>query len=230
MKRKKISETIDNINPKYVNEATTYTGDAKKKAHRTGWMKWGAIAACFALVAVLGIGIFQSGLFGGGEQIATLDNGNTIKFIKTDSSVGQLDIAFQIETRNLKDNEIKMLFNDLPVTAYAIFNAEDNNILGIEGEVDGMKLIVSGPDVSLVDAVIDGEENASDVVGVSVNAGYFVSGKTAIYYATFKLGESTVYIEYAGAKDESENVKNEIADTIQKLIALRELNLNQISK
>ena len=64
----------------------------------------------------------------------------------------------------------------------------------------------------------------------SVNAGYFVSGKTAIYYATFKLGESTVYIEYAGAKDESENVKNEIADTIQKLIALRELNLNQISK
>ena len=60
------------------------------------------------------------------------------------------------------------------------------------------------------DTVIDGEENASDVDGVSVNAGYFVSGKTAIYYATFKLGESTVYIEHAGAKDESENVKNEI--------------------
>ena len=123
-----------------------------------------------------------------------------------------------------------MLFNDLPVTAYAIFNAEDNNILGIEGEVDGMKMIVSGPDVSLVDAVIDGEENASDVDGVSVNAGYFVSGKTAIYYATFKLEKSTVYIEYAGAKDESVNVKNEISSMIQKLIALRELNLNQISK
>lgn len=230
MKRKKISETIDNINPKYVSEATKYAEDAKKKVHRTGWMKWGAIAACFALVAVLGIGIFQSGLFGGGEQIATLDNGNIINFIKTDSAVGQLDIAFQIETRDLKENEIKMLFNDLPVTAYAIFNAENHNILGIEGTVDGMKLIVSGPDVSLVDTVIDGEENASDIDGVSVNAGYFVSGKNAIYYATFKLGESTVYIEHAGAKDESVNVKNEISSMIQNLVALEELNLSQISK
>ena len=230
MKRKNISETIDNINPKYVNEATTYTGDAKKNIYRTGWMKWGTIAACFALVAVLGIGILQSGLFGGGEQIATLDNGDAINFIKTDSAVGQLDIAFQIATRDLKENEIKTLFNDLPVTAYAIFNAEDNSILGIEGKLDGMKLIVSVPDVSLVDTVIDGEETASDVDGVSVNAGYFVSGKNAIYYATFRLGESTVYIEHAGAKDESENVKNEISSMIQKLVALEEINLDLITK
>lgn len=229
MRKNKISETIGNINQKYVNEATAYTGDAKV-VHRKEWMKWGAIAACFMLIAVLSIGIFQSRLFGGGEQIATLDNGNKINFIKSDSVIGQLDIAFQIETRSLTENEIKTMFNELPVTAYAIFNAEDGSVLGLQGEIDDMKLIVSVPDVLLSDAVIEGEEHASDVDGISVNAGYFISGKTVIYYATFELGESTVYIENAGTEEERETVKNDISAMIQELVSLGEVNLNQLSK
>ncbi|MBE6638347.1 MAG: hypothetical protein E7616_02685 [Ruminococcaceae bacterium] len=225
MTTKKFSNALGNIGENYIDEAVNYT--AKRKSNAC--MKWGAVAACFALVAVLGIGVFQSGLFGG-QQIATLDNGNTITFIKTDSTVGQLDIAFQIETRDLTENEIKILFNDLPVNAYALFNAEDNSILGLEGMVDGMKLIVSVPGVSLVDAVIDGKENASEVNGVTVNAGYFVSEKTSIYYATLKLGESTIYIEHAGAKDKRENIKNEISAMIQKLIVIGEIDLSQLSK
>lgn len=229
MKRKKISETIENINSKYINEAIAYIGE-EKAVHRNGWMKWGAIAACFALVAVLSIGIFQSGLFSNGEQIVTLDNGSKINFIKSDSAIGQLDIAFQIEARSLTENEIKTMFNELPVTAYAIFNAEDGGILGLDGEIDNMKLIVSVPDVLLNDTVIEGEEHASNVDGVSVNAGYFISGKTVIYYANFDLGENTVYIENAGAKEKNETVKNEISAMIQKLVALGEIDLTQISK
>lgn len=230
MRKNKISEAIGNINQKYVNEATTYTGEAKKVIRRTGWMKWGAIAACFALVAVfIGIGILKKGL-SDGEQIAILDNGNKINFIKLDSAMGQTDIAFQIETRELTESELKALFNELPVTAYAIFNAEDGSILGLSGEIDDMKLIVSAPDILINDTVLEGEENSSDVDGVSVNAGYFISGKTIIYYAAFELRESMVYIEHAGAKDESETIKNEISVMIQKLVALKEVNLNQISK
>lgn len=230
MRNKSISETISNINPKYINEATTYNTDEKKIVYHTQWVKFGTVAACLALVVALSIMI----IFGGAEQVANLDNGDTIKFIKTEQGLGESDIAFWIETRDLNENEIKMLFGDLPVNAYALFNVENGSILGIEGEVNGMRLVVSGMDVSLVDAVIDGEENTSNVDGVSVNAGYFIDdtsrGKNIIYYATFSLGESIVYVVHAGTKDKSEKVKNEIADMILKLIKLREINLNQISK
>lgn len=229
MRKNRISETIGNINQKYVNEANAYTGEAKV-VRRPAWIKWGAIAACFALVAVLGIGVFQGGLFGSGEQIATLDNGTKISFSKSESEIGNLDIAFQIETRDLTENEIKALFNGLPVSAHAVFNAEDQSIIGLEGQIDDMKLIVSAPDMMIKDTVIEGEETISNVDGVAVNAGYFISGKTVIYYATFELDESTVYIENAGLKDESEKVKTEIASAIQNIIALEQIDLSSITK
>lgn len=53
MKRKKISETIENINPKYIDEATEYTGAVKSNSKKV-WYKWVAAAACFALVLAIG--------------------------------------------------------------------------------------------------------------------------------------------------------------------------------
>ncbi len=230
MRRDKISEAIGNIDRKFVNEAAAYTCEVKA-ARRPIWVKWGAVAACFALVAILGIGIFQSGLFGR-DSVATLDNGDTISFVKSNSASRQFntDIAFEISTRNLTEEEISNLFGDLPVTAYALFNADDNSVIGIEGEYDGMKLTVSDPDISLNDTVIEGQEQISDVDGVSVNAGYFINSKNVIYYANFKLGENTAYIEHAGKKNESEAVKNEISSAIQKLINNGEIELDTISK
>lgn len=229
MRKNKISEAMGNINQKYVNEATAYTGEAKT-ARRPVWMKWGAVAACFALVAAIGFGLFQSGLFGGNEQIGTLDNGSKINFVKSDGGVAQFDIAFEISTRDLTEDEIASLFGDLPVTGYALFNNENDSILGIEGKYDDMKLLVSAPGVSISDLVIDGEETASDVDGVSVNAGYFTSGKTVIYYAAFELGENTFYIENAGKKDESETAISEITLAIQNLIELDQIDLMNIKK
>lgn len=228
MKKKNISEAIGNINQKYINEAVIYAGELKALRHNK-WTKWRAIAACFAIVAVLGVGIFQ-GVFSSRKQIATLDNGNTISFVKSGSGIGQLDISVQIETRDLTVSESKALFNEIPVKAYAVFNSENGSVIGLEGEVSDVKLIVSVPDIMLKDTVIEGEENVSNVNGVSVNAGYFINDKNAIYYATFKLGENTVYVEHAGAKEESEKIKNEISTVIQNLTVLGEIDLAQISK
>ncbi len=229
MRKNRISETIGNIDQKYVNEATAYTSEANA-VHHPGWMKWGALAACLALVAVIGFGAFRSGLFGGNEQIVTLDNGSKINFVKLDGGVAQFDIAFEISTRDLTEDEISNLFGDLSVTGYALFNNEDDSILGIEGKYDDMKLLVSASGANINDLVVEGEEKASDVDGVSVNAGYFTSGKTVIFYATFKIGDSTIYIENAGKEDESETVRNDIADAIQKIIALENINLSSITK
>ena len=49
MRKNRISETIGNINQKYVNEATAYTGEVKV-VRRPVWMKWGAVAACLCLI------------------------------------------------------------------------------------------------------------------------------------------------------------------------------------
>lgn len=231
MRRNKISEAIGNIDQKYVNEATAYTGEIKT-AHRPIWAKRGAIAACFALIAVLGIGVFQSGLFGESDNIAALDNGDTINFVKSDSATGHLniDIALEISTRDLTEDEIANLFGDLPVIAYAVFKAENNSVIGVEGKYGDMKLIISAPDITLNDTIVDGEDRVSEVDGVSVNAGYFINNKNVIYYATFKLGENTVYLEHAGEKDESEVVKSEISSAIQDLIENGVIEIETIIK
>lgn len=68
-----------------------------------------------------------------------------------------------------------------------------------------------------------------------MNAGYFITDKNTkgeisiIYYAGFKLGQYEVYVEHAGAKEESENVLNEISSAIQELISLESIDFSRIS-
>lgn len=227
MKKERITETIGNINETYVNEAAAYT-ETKQTVRRLNWVRWAAMAASLCLVIAAAFAV--PGLFGGSDQIATLGNGNEIKFVKTDGTAAQFDIAFQISTKDLIGDEITKLFSDLPVTGYVLFNEEDGSILGIEGQYGDMKLLISAPGININDTVVDGAEQASDVDGVSVIAGYFTSGKTVIYYASFALGDSTVYIENAGAKSEQETVKRDIVSAIQNLIALEQIDLTSIVK
>ena len=49
MIRKKISEVIDNIDEKYVNEAVCYEGKIKSTKKVT-WYKWGVMVACFVML------------------------------------------------------------------------------------------------------------------------------------------------------------------------------------
>lgn len=84
--------------------------------------------------------------------------------------------------------------------------------------------------------IIDGNTITSSVDGVDINAGYFVTKsnsqgvKTVIYYATFDMGENTIYVEYSGVENESETVKNNLADTILKLIENGAFDLSQIQE
>lgn len=73
------------------------------------------------------------------------------------------------------------------------------------------------------DAVIDGNNNSTEVNSVTVTAGYFITDpnnkevRTAIYYVSFNL-EKTFYAENGGSENECEAVCNELAVTIQDLI------------
>ena len=57
MRKNKISEVIGKIDPKYVEEATAYTGETNI-IRRNGWRKRGAMAACFAVMVLIGVLVF----------------------------------------------------------------------------------------------------------------------------------------------------------------------------
>ena len=237
MNSKKFSEAMSELDSKYVDEALNYKKNAKKPV----WAKWGAIAACFVMVAVLGVGAFQSGLFGNKIDIATLDNGNEIIFVKSGTAVSSIDIDGTITTRQLTEAETASLFPNLTVTAHAVFRVDDiasdsnKELIGFEGNIGNAKMVISTTDIPLLDTEIVGIEEISTVNGTSVIAGYFVTDRNSvgeqniIYYATFKLGDSTVYVENAGAKTESESVKNDLATIIQELINNGALDLSSFN-
>ena len=237
MNSKKFSEAMGELDSKYVDEAISY----KKKAKKPVWAKWGAIAACFVAVTVLGVGLFQSGLFGSHTDIATLNNGEKIVFVKSDNVGGSLALDVDVTTKPLTEDETLALFSDLPVTANAIFLNSDidaggsQELIGFEGQVGNVKVIISTSDVQLLDTVIVGTEKVSEINGITIVAGYFVTDpnsrgeQNAIYYATFEIGDCEVYLENGGMKDDSETIKNQLAEVIQKLTENGNFDLTSFS-
>ena len=223
MKREKISETIQNISSKYVDEATVYNGGKMIKSRKI-WITLAAVAACLILCVSLFLSI--------GREYVKLDNGDILIF-NTNTSIEAASMFGSEEIRDLSESEIKSLFKDLPVTkARIMFDPDDENVWSIEGYINGKTLLIATPVYSNSCIVSPGWSSlTSKVNGISVEAGYlFGKANNVIYFAEFKLGESTVYIEHSGLKEENDTVKKEIADIIEKLTELGEIDLNIIKK
>ena len=232
---KRILNVLSQVDEQFIAEAAP----GKRANKKPAWIKWTSIAACLALVAVLGVGALQGGWFSG-DDIARLDNGATINFVKCDAVGGSLSLAYDTTSRELTAEEASALFGDLPVTADAIFTVDEQaagnaqKLIGFEGKIGDVKLLITTSDLPLLDTTIVGNEKATEVDGVSVTAGYFITApnsrdeQTAIYYATFEIGSSTMYVENAGARAKSEAVKNDLVTVIQELIGNGELDLTSV--
>ena len=223
MKREKISETIQNINAKHVDEATVYNGEKTTK-HKKTWIKWSAVAACLIICVALFLSI--------GREYVKLDNGDILIF-NASTELGVADMIRSDEFRDLSESEIKSLFKDLPATkATVTFNPDNGSVWSIEGYINGKTLLIAAPFYSN-SCIVDPSWSSltSNVNGISVEAGYyFGDANNVIYFAEFKLGESTVYIEHSGLKEENDTVKKEIADIIEKLTELGKIDLNIIKR
>ena len=226
MTSEKLYEVFGDISDQHIKEAHM----TKAKSKKPVWTRWGTVAACFVLVAAMGVGIFQSGMFGTKTDIATLENGEKITFVKSDALAALVDLNVTI--RKLTDEEIQLLFTDLPITANAYFDPVNHRAVGFEGKIGDVKLVVSTSGTKLLDTVIDGSEYTSTVSDVPITAGYFVTGanKTAIYYAAFDIGTNSVYVEYSGAQNDSENIKKELVNTIQLLIENGNFDLSKVTE
>lgn len=93
MKKEKLYEAIGDIKEEYINDAHMAT----TKKSRPVWVKWGAMAACFAVIAVLGISMMQN------NSIATPNNTGD-KQVSTMKPV----INFEGIVTNVEDNRITM--------------------------------------------------------------------------------------------------------------------------
>lgn len=236
MNTEKFSDAMNELNLEYVDEAICYP----QKKRKNPWVRWISIAACFALAAGLALNLLRIGFPDRNADVATLDNGDKIIFAKSDTAGGSLSLDLDATTRELTEEEVHALFGSLPVTASAIFTTDTKaagspqQLIGFEGKIGDVKLIVSACGVQLLDAVIVGDEKTTEVAGIPVSAGYFLTApnstgeQTAIYYASFPLGTSTIYVENAGIKSDREAVKNDLALTIQKLINHGELDLTAV--
>lgn len=129
MKREKISETIENINPKYIDEATEYTGVVKTTPKKV-WYKWVAIAACFALVLAIGFP-FAKDLFISPDQKDTVDAVALIEY--DDSYLEVIEDAKRIKkfglpseiTKDIIGKHIVFLQKVIPETKYSDYVVSD---------------------------------------------------------------------------------------------------------
>jgi hypothetical protein len=196
------------------------------------------IAACFVLViALVAVAGNNAGWFGGNVYTADLSGGNTLSFYKSDMpATGSFAFDFDVSSRDLTDSEIEVLFDDLPASAYASFNAENHSFMRLDGKIGDTMVILAAPDAPLTDTFIEGNESISEINGVSVTAGYFITKansqgvKTIIYFASWKLGDVTEYVQHGGNYDDSEAFRNELASVIEQLIQNGEPKLNQIAE
>lgn len=233
MKEKRILNALGEVESQYIEEAEPVGKVNKKISLR----KWLSVAACFALVAVIGIGVFQSGLFGLKTDVATLENGGKIEFTKSNQYLTSSDnMKLHATVRVLNNEEIETLFADLPVSALAYFDIDSHKMFGLEGTIDGVNLFIYKQGRSLLDTEISGRERISTVGGIPVKAGYFISDMNSkgkrriIYYANFDIGDNTVYVEYAGWLKERNEVKNKFARTVWGLIENGEIDFSQIKE
>lgn len=139
MKREKISETIGNIAPKYIEEAVQYTETAKKMPKRHPWV---ALAACFALVLAIGIPLMK--------DWSTSQNDKTIvdsvMLIEYENAYLEI-IEDPIRSKRFGlDREITedVVGNHIAYLQKSTPEAERSNYIAADGETD-IELLVYSP-------------------------------------------------------------------------------------
>ena len=182
------------------------------------------VAACLVMViAIMAIFGNNAGWFGGNTHTVEL-NGGTLNFYKSGSlGTGSLDFGIEVTSRNITVEENNLLFGNLGVSSNGIFSKQDNTLLRLEGKIGNAKVILAAEGIPVTDTVIETNRNSSEVNGVQVSAGYFITKansqgiKNIIYLASFDINGVQVYIECSGSQDMSEELKSEIATVIDTL-------------
>lgn len=192
------------------------------------WKRLAPVVACLVFVFVLTVVIgSNANWFKPSVYKENLGDSGTLNFYKSEvHGAASFDFGVDVTSRDLTVNENSALFGELAdVTAFGTFNSNDKSLLHVEGKIGETKVILATPDTPLTDVVIDTESEVSYISGVPVSAGYFITkensqgNRNIIYFASFTLGNVSVYVELGGTEAESETLSGTIASIIEQLIA-----------
>ena len=126
MNSKKFSEAMSELDSKYVDEAVNY----KKKAQKPVWVKWGAVAACLALVCVAAISLFPNN---NDESVITPGIADAAPMIYVDDTLYKQSTS-QTSFNELKDDFVYLGVIESDVTNFQGTNDAGNYLDGIPKE------------------------------------------------------------------------------------------------
>ena len=210
MDEKMLLKALGDVDESFIEEADPSGSCGKSK--KTAKILCAAAAAAVTVTAAL---LLQSGLISlGGRETVILQNGEEIVFSKGGDFSSFSLADSNVSVRELSSEECSKILNGLPFEGTARFSSEgEHEIIGIDGKINDVKISAWRTDDMYMDTVIVGSEKKSQVDGISVTAGYFESmpnsrGEvTVIYYASFKIGETSFYLENAGDKKDGESIR-----------------------
>lgn len=238
---------IGEINPEFVDSAerSVKLPAQIRKTTSFRFKRIAPLAACLVVVIAATV-IFGSnaGWFAGRVYTAHSGDG-TLSFHKRTGGIGSASYAYaegiDCTTRELTNEETSMLFGNAFGThnldTWAVFSLGDKwgpdgtlihvsaRALDNEGNYHGgLQIIMAQVNNSIVESMmIDTPRNASEINGIQVYAGYFITNENSrgerniIYSAMYEAGGDKVYVQNGGSIEDSEELRLEIAHTVDVL-------------
>lgn len=235
MKNKRIINSWDKIEPDSVADARmldavlarNHSSEKRKGSSMNkalNWRRLAPVAACLIMVvAITAVFGNNAGWFDG--KIYTAETGGgTLNFYKSaSSSASSLDFGVDVTSRDLTAEENNKLFGNLSVTSHGNFSETGKTLLHVEGRTGNTKIILAAHGIPVTDTVIETSRRISEVNGIQVSAGYFITHensrgvKNIIYLASFDMNGVQVYVECGGSENMGGEWKSEIASVIDTL-------------
>lgn len=197
-----------------------------------------AVVCMALLIAVTGIIGGNLGWFGSKDYTVKLTNGDSIVYRNGSTSEASFEVDYPVTSRDLTDTELEILFPASTESRSAIgtFRDETGALLRVEGKIGNASVIYAQDGFPVNDVVIVGNETASSVAGVPVTTGYYITKpnsrgeQLAIFFGSFKIGNTNAYVECFGDKSEANEVSQTTAELILQIIENGEPDFSAVNK
>jgi hypothetical protein len=197
-----------------------------------------AVICLAVLIAITGIIGGSLGWFGSKVFTVKLASGDSIVYRSGSTDGASFAVDYPVISRELTDTELDMLFPASTESRSAIgtFRDETGALLRVEGKIGNATVIYAQDGFPVSDVVIAGNETASSAAGVPVTAGYCITKpnsrgeQLAIFFGSFKIGDTNAYVEYFGDKSEADEVSQATAELILQIIENGEPDLSAVNK
>lgn len=120
MRGHEMLDAIENLNPAYIEAAAE-----KPKAKKAGWLKWGAMAACLAVVVIAGISMLP-----GSNTVQTSIGGVMREYKNASVASSEVAIEWPWEYKTLYERFSTIIYDGREYTVKTIGLAADESVIG----------------------------------------------------------------------------------------------------